>query len=53
MIDSKGVKCTPEDIGDEIDDFLNESDLFYVFDENGNKYMVSAKVTFVPVEKQT
>lgn len=50
MRDSKGAECSPDDIGDEIDDFLNKSDLYYVFDENGNKYMVSAKVTFIPVE---
>ena len=45
-----GNEATPEDLGDEIDQFLSETNQLYVFDAGGSKFMVSAKVTFVPAE---
>ena len=45
-----GNEATTTNLADEIDQFLSETNQFYVWGEDGAKFMVSANVSFVCVE---
>ena len=45
-----GVEVTTDCIAESVDEFLSETDRLFVFDAEGNRYMASAKITFVSVD---
>ena len=45
-VDEDGDPIEATDIGDLLDEFLSGRNLLFVHDTDGNKYLVSAGVTF-------
>ena len=46
---STGEECTTDDLGELVDNHLQNEGLMFVVDEIGVKYLVSAKIHFVEV----